>query len=105
MNFIQRDNYLVGFRPEQFIPVEIAEQKNDLQLFSFAISRVEYLGAGQQVYGVIEGVDEERKVIASLSSETNVKLGPGNTYTFAVRKQQLRFFDKESGLRIEPQPL
>lgn len=105
MNFIQRGNYLIGFRPEQFVPVEIAEQNNDLQLFSFDVARVEYLGAEQQVYGVVEGSDEERKVISSLSSETNVKLEPGKTYTFAVRKQQLRFFDKESGLRIEPQPL
>jgi multiple sugar transport system ATP-binding protein len=105
MNFIQRDNYLVGFRPEQFVPVEIAEQKNDLQLFSFVVTRIEYLGAGQQVYGVVEGGDEERKLIASLSSETHVKLEPGNAYTFAVRKQQLRFFDQETGLRIEPRPL
>jgi multiple sugar transport system ATP-binding protein len=105
MNFIRRDHYLIGFRPEQFVPVEIAEQKDGLQLFSFEVGRVEYLGAEQQVYGVVEGSDEERKVISSLSSETNVKLEPGKTYTFAVQKQQLRFFNKESGLRIEPQPL
>lgn len=102
MNFIERDGYLVGFRPEQFVPQELAERKDDLQLFAFAITRVEYLGAEQQVYGVVEGSSAERKVISSLSSETNLKLQAGKTYTFAVQKQQLRFFDRESGLRIDP---
>jgi multiple sugar transport system ATP-binding protein len=105
MNFIERDNFLVGFRPEQFVPLEIVGQTEDLQLFRFAVARVEYLGAEQQVYGVVDGSAEERNVIANLSSETNVKLEPGNTYTFAVRQGQLRFFDKETGLRIDPQPL
>lgn len=105
MNFIQKDNYLIGFRPEQFVPLEIARQKNDLQHFPFKIARVEYLGAEQQVYGVVEGSDEERKVIANLPSETHVQLEPGRTYTFAVQKQQLRFFDQETGLRIEPRSL
>jgi len=105
MNLIKRDKYLLGFRPEQFIPQEIAENQDNLQLFPFTVTRVEYLGAEQQVYGVIEGNSDERKVISSLSSQTNVKLEAEKTYTFAVQKQQLRFFDPETELRIEPQPL
>lgn len=105
MNFIERDGYLLGFRPEQFVPQEMAEGKDDMQLFPFAVTRVEYLGAEQQVYGVVEGSSQERKVISNLSSEMNVKLESGKTYTFAVQKQQLRFFNPETGLRIEPQPL
>lgn len=105
MNFINKEKFMVGFRPEQFVPQEIAERKDGLQLFPFAISRVEYLGAAQQVYGVIEGSSEEEKIIANLSSETHFKLETGKTYTFAVRKEQLRFFDKETGLRIDPQAL
>jgi multiple sugar transport system ATP-binding protein len=105
MNFIDRDHFLIGFRPEQFIPVEVASQTNDLQLFPYTIKRVEYLGAEQQLYGVVNGAGAEQKIISSLSSEIHLALEPGRTYTFAVRKPQLRFFDKESGLRIEPQPL
>jgi multiple sugar transport system ATP-binding protein len=105
MNFIEKKNFLVGFRPEQFIPQELAEQKDNLQLFPFAVKRVEYLGAEQQVYGVVEGSAEEKRVIANLSSEMHVKIEPGETYNFAVKKQQLRFFDKETGLRIDPQSL
>jgi multiple sugar transport system ATP-binding protein len=105
MNFIKRDGFLVGFRPEQFVPQSLAERRNNLQLFPFAISRVEYLGAEQQLYGIVEGGSAEGKVIASLSSETDIKLETGKTYTFSVQKEQLRFFDPETGLRIEPQPL
>lgn len=61
MNFIRRDNYLFGFRPEQFVPQEIADRKDELQLFSFAVTRVEYLGAEQQIYGVVEGSSDEKK--------------------------------------------
>jgi multiple sugar transport system ATP-binding protein len=105
MNFIKRDGFLVGFRPEQFVPQSLAERKNNLQLFPFVITRVEYLGAEQQVYGLVEGGSAEGKVISSLSSESDIKLETGKTYTFAVQKEQLRFFDNETGLRIEPQPL
>lgn len=105
MNFIRRDGFLVGFRPEQFVPEKLAGRRNNLQIFPFAITRVEYLGAEQQVYGVVEGGSTEGKVIASLSSETEIKLETGKTYDFAVQKEQLRFFDSETGLRIDPRPL
>lgn len=105
MNFIERDGFLVGFRPEQFVPQKLVERGEDLQLFPFAITRVEYLGAEQQIYGVVDGASAAGKVISSLSSETDIKLETGNTYTFAVQKEQLRFFDPETGLRIDPRPL
>lgn len=105
MNFIQREKYLLGFRPEQFVPRELTESKDHLELFSFAVTRVEYLGAEQQIYGVVEGSSDEKKVIASLSSETKIKLETGKTYTFAVPKHQLRFYDHTTGLQIEHQPL
>ena len=102
MNLVRQDKYLLGFRPEQFVPQEIAERKDDLQLFSFIVKRVEYLGAEQQVYGVVDGTNEDSRIISSLSSETNVKLEPGKTYTFAVQKEQLRYSDQTTGLLIEP---
>ena len=103
MNLIKKDKHLLGFRPEQFVPQETSERKDGLELFSFAVSRVEYLGAEQQVYGAIEDSGIEQKVISNLSSETNVKLETGKTYTFAVQKEQLRYFDPETGARIEEQ--
>lgn len=105
MNFIERDNFMVGFRPEQFVPVELCREDSDLQTFLFDIARVEYLGAEQQLYGSVKERNGEQKVIANIDSGTHVELEPGKSYTFAVLKKQLRFFDKETGLRIEPQPL
>jgi multiple sugar transport system ATP-binding protein len=105
MNFIQRDGLLVGFRPEQFVPHELAGNHSDLELFPFKVTRVEYLGAGQQVYGVVNGGNEDRKIISSMSSESNVQLQPGESYTFAVQKKQLRYFDPETGLLVESQPV
>lgn len=101
MNLIQKEKYLLGFRPEQFVPQEIAERKDNLELFSFTVKRVEYLGAEQQVYGRIKEDKEDNKVIASLSSETDVKLEPGNTYTFAVQKERLRYFDNATGALLD----
>ena len=100
MNLIQRDNHFLGFRPEQFIPTEMAEGRDDLEFFPFTVTRVEYLGAEQEVYGTIEESMENNRVISSLSSETKIDFEPGKTYSFAVRKQQLRYFDKASGNRI-----
>ena len=105
MNFISRESYILGFRPEQFVPLELAEQTEEVAQFAFDIARLEYLGAEQQVYGHVEGCDEAKGVIASISSETEIQLEPGTSYTFAVHKSKLRFFDNESGLRIDPQPL
>ncbi len=105
MNFIEKDSFLIGFRPEQFVPIELCRENSDLEIFSFDLARVEYLGAEQQLYGNVKGSSEEQKVIASIDSGTHVELEPGKTYSFAVLKKQLRFFDKETGLRIEPQPL
>jgi multiple sugar transport system ATP-binding protein len=105
MNFIERDSFLIGFRPEQFVPIELCRENSDLQIFSFDLARVEYLGAEQQLYGTVKGSHEKQKVIASIDSGTHVELEPGKTYSFAVLKKQLRFFDKETGLRIDPQSL
>lgn len=104
INFIERDNCLLGFRPEQFVPKEAAEGQDNLQTFSFYITRVEYLGADQLLYGTIEGTTEGVAAISKLSSESNFKIQAGQTYDFVVKKKQLRFFDKRTGLRMEPEP-
>jgi multiple sugar transport system ATP-binding protein len=106
MNLIKREKYLLGFRPEQFVPQEIAEgDEHELQTFPFKVTRVEYLGAEQQVYGVIDGSADDNRVISSLSSETKVRLEPEMTYPFAVQKEQIRYFDKDTGLRVQPDRL
>jgi multiple sugar transport system ATP-binding protein len=102
MNILEMDDFLVGFRPEQFIH-STGEDVNDQQkTFSFSVTRVEYLGADQLIYGNVEGYAREYSVVAKSSSESTSDIEANNTYDFVVNKDQLRYFRKETGLRIEP---
>lgn len=104
MNLLETEDFLVGFRPEQFFPKNGNNQnKNNIRTFSFHVSRIEYLGADQLLYGDIEGFSKEKSVVAKYSSESTDDVEADKTYEFAVQKEQLRFFDKDSGLRVEPQ--
>jgi len=105
MNLLDRGNFLVGFRPEQFMPKEIANAQQELVTFPFEVTRVEYLGADQLLYGKMDNTPEDTFIVSKLSSELHVTIEPGNTYDFVTQHKQLRFFDKSTGKRIEPQPL
>jgi len=105
MNLLDRVSFLVGFRPEQFVPKEVANPQQELVNFPFQVSRVEYLGADQLLYGKIENSAQDSTIVSKLSSEIHVTIESGKTYDFAIQKKQLRFFDKTRGTRIDPQPL
>lgn len=101
MNLIDQGDVILGFRPEQFVPAELTRDADDVEKFDYRVHRVEYLGADQLLYGKIDGADADTITISKLSSEARIPLEPGQTYPFAVRRYQLRFFDKKSGRRTE----
>ncbi|MGW8224871.1 MAG: ABC transporter ATP-binding protein [Anaerolineales bacterium] len=102
MNILEMDDFLVGFRPEQFV-YQTGESANDGQKsFSFNVTRVEYLGADQLIYGNIGGFEREYHVVAKSSSESISNIEANNTYDFVVNEDQLRYFSKDTGARIEP---
>ncbi|HLF91077.1 MAG TPA: ATP-binding cassette domain-containing protein [Anaerolineales bacterium] len=105
MNILDRGNFLVGFRPEQFVPKEIANMQETLVTFPFEVTRVEYLGADQLIYGKLSDTAEESFIVAKLSSELHFPIAAENTYDFVVQQKQLQFFDKAQGTRIESQPI
>jgi multiple sugar transport system ATP-binding protein len=105
MNLVELDDYLLGFRPEQFVPKAAAEHVSQTASFQFKVKRVEYLGADQLAYGVIASSAEDAVVVAKLSSEARVEVRQGEIYEFVVQSSQLRFFDKQTGNRIEPRPM
>jgi len=107
MNLIQKDDVLVGFRPESFLPKEIYDVKVDLTDFPFHVRRVEHLGADRLIYGSLErdGDPEETGTIAKVPLNVSVAIKEGHVYEFAVRVQDIKFFDKETGLRTEKSPL
>lgn len=102
MNLLEMDDFIVGFRPEQFFLKESGKSKNQQKNFSFRVNRVEYLGADQLVYGNVEGYDQRYDVVSKFSSESTNEIKTGEVYEFAVQEDQMRFFDKDTGLRIDP---
>lgn len=102
MNLMEREDILIGFRPEQFIPKEAAKGQDNLVTFSFMVTRIEFLGADKLVYGQMSGTPEDAITIAKLSSESQTPIIPGESHDFVVQRQKLRFFDKNTGVRTEP---
>ena len=104
VNLIERQDALIGFRPEHFLPKEVHESTDRLVILPFQITRVEYLGADRLLYGVLGGPFQDAKVIARLPSTVAVPIEPGKSYEFGVQEKDLKFFDTATGLRTSPKP-
>ena len=105
MNLLERGHYLLGFRPENFLPKEILGFQNNMETFSFNVKRVENLGSDRLLYGTLSGVTEDNRIIAKLPSTVTIPIEPGESYEFAIQEQHLKFFDMETGLRTEPESI
>jgi multiple sugar transport system ATP-binding protein len=105
MNLLERADCIVGFRPEHFLPKGTVAGRGNGTAFSFSVTRVEYLGADRLVYGVVEDLAGDTKTLAKLPSTVTVPIEAGESYEFVVHEQDLRFFDKATGTRMEPRPL
>jgi len=105
MNLVRRQNYILGFRPEDFHPKGIQNGSAHTAGFKLNVTRVEYLGADRLIYGTLVGDYSDQKVIARLPVTIPVKVEPTNSYDFTVPENELRFFDSSTELRIPAQPL
>ncbi|MFQ5896306.1 MAG: TOBE domain-containing protein, partial [Nitrospinota bacterium] len=105
MNLLEGEDCNIGFRPENLLPKETHGTRDKLVSFSARTTRVEYLGADRLVYGVLEGRFDGQKVIAKLSSTVAVPIQPGERHEFAVHEEDLKFFDRATGLGRGPAPL
>src|SRR5919197_33830 len=54
MNLIDYRDFLLGARPEHFIPLEDGARSNGMVRFMFRVTRVENLGSDRLVYAVLE---------------------------------------------------
>jgi multiple sugar transport system ATP-binding protein len=104
MNLLETSTFLFGFRPEQFLPEGIAEGEGARIPFTFHVNRIEYLGSERYLYGFVREYDETR-IIAMLPATVTVPIAIDQDHKFSVATGQLRFFDREDGQKIEPQPL
>jgi multiple sugar transport system ATP-binding protein len=103
MNLFERDDVLVGFRPECFLPKEIYDVNDDLRSFQFRVWRIEHLGSDRLVYGSLDrdGDAQEAGTIAKVPLNVSITIQEGHVYEFAVLAQNIKFFDKVTGLRTE----
>ncbi len=100
MNLIEKEDMLVGFRPESFLPLEVSSQNDEQVPFQFEVTWLEDLGSDRLVYGNIGMQSPHRHVIAKLSRNITVHIEAGKTYSFTVLKSEISFFDRQTGLSI-----
>jgi multiple sugar transport system ATP-binding protein len=102
MNLLERDDCLVGFRPEHLLPKGFAEPADDDLDLDLYVHRVEHLGSERHVVGTVRGLGQDTRVIAALPFTVTVPVYAEQTQTFTVSGENVRFFAK-SGERIERQ--
>lgn len=105
MNLVRHQNYILGFRPEHFLPKGTQDGVAKMSTLPFQVTRVEYLGADRLLYGTLSGAFSDQKVIARLPSTVTVAVKPETTYDFTVEEKELKFFDLTTELRISARPL
>jgi multiple sugar transport system ATP-binding protein len=105
MNIIERDDFLVGFRPESLRPKVLSGFRQDAVDVTLGVGRVEYLGAEIVISGTLRGIGKEARVLATLPATESVRLLEGRPYDFVIERGDFRFFDRDRGSRIEPQRL
>ncbi|MGH8904649.1 MAG: ABC transporter ATP-binding protein [Egibacteraceae bacterium] len=102
MNLLERDDCLVGFRPEHLLPKGVISPRDDDVNLDFHVHRVEHLGSERHIVGTVDGIAEPTRVTAVLSSTVTAAVQAGQTQPFTVASRDLRFFAK-SGERLERQ--
>ena len=104
MNILRADVFSFGFRPENFLPKTLADNFENSRIFHYYVKRVEYLGSDRLLYGYVHGHDNEL-TLAKVPSNVRVSLDVDSDYEFAVHNSDIKFFDRQSGQRIEQQSL
>ena len=106
MNLVEFQERIVGFRPESFLPQKMHEGGGDLVFLPLDVTRIENLGADRLVYGKLKERFGRAAVIANLpTSFTDYTIETHKRYDFAVPRNDVKFFDRQTGLRAEPLPL
>ena len=104
MNILGEGEILTGFRPETFLPADFMKREEGIATYPFEVTWLEYLGAERLLYGNVGEKSHARHVVARLPGHMDLPIEAGRTYTFAVARADIRFFDRKSGLKTERRP-
>jgi multiple sugar transport system ATP-binding protein len=104
MNFFERGDAIVGFRPEHLLPRGAYSTQEPLVHLWFRVTRVEYLGADRLLYGNLRDLAPDAKMIVNVPSTVFLSVTEGESYEFSIKKSDVKFFDKSTGLRTAPRP-
>ena len=77
MNLVERDDVLVGFRPEQLLPrASVDLQGADAVTVKFAVHRVEELGSERHFVGTVAGLGADTGSSPCCRSTVSVAVPP-----------------------------
>ncbi len=107
MNLITKGGEILGFHPENLLPVGEFQPDADSLRLNFMVSGMEDLGADLLLYGSIPGADttpmgEGTDVIAKLPARLASSMSVGGEQEFFVRERYVNRFDPASGRRTSP---
>ncbi len=103
MNLAETAEAIVGFRPEHLLPAESLPGSEPSVRIRFRPGHEEYLGAERVLYGVIEGGPfDATRAAARMPSTVSTRFGVDAAHDFAVGRKNLKFFDRERGIRTDP---
>ncbi len=106
MNLIDRGDYVLGFRPENFLPVEATNGHGDNVLeVDVRVYRTEYLSGDLHVYATVPSLASDAHIIARIPATVDVSVSEDREQRFAIHEKDLRFFDATSGKRTESRPV
>ena len=101
MNLIEKDNCIIGFRPEDLAPAPGKVDPAGSLVIPVRVQRVEYLGDHRRVYGVVSELRGEAEVVANLHSTHKVGLRENETLEFCVPVDNLHWFNRHTRLRMQ----
>ncbi len=104
MNLMDDGPVSCGFRPEQLLPREAFPAGEAVVDIPLTVTRIEHLGADRLVYAALEPPHPRTRVVCRLPSNVPAPLEPGRRYDFALRPGDLRYFDRETGLKRPAAP-
>src|SRR5579885_2412721 len=82
-----------------------APKLQDVATFQVCVTRTEFLGSEWLAYGTVNGEFNNAKVLCKLQQDAISKVKVGEVQDIVVSRSQIRFFDKDTGLRAEAVPI